>query len=264
MAEGNGTRVTGFLLKRPSDRPEMRFAAFETDYSATLLANGASSPLLLALCADRRLHTPMYFLLTNLSLPDVSRPTAALYFLVAPAGMDVFLLAVTASDHHWDVLRPLCYAVLMGGRVCVALAAGAWPSRFLKSSLHASFTFTLIICRLNLVDQYYCDVPPVTNLSRSGSSYVLVATAILKSRWAEGNRRAWSTCTSCLLAVGLFYGPAIFTYIRQSSSHSPGSDGLVGMLYSILNTLIDNLRNEEVLRELLRETLGPLGSLRHP
>ncbi|XP_038598283.1 olfactory receptor 1020-like [Tachyglossus aculeatus] len=198
MAERNGTGVTGFLLTGLLDRPEVLFAAFHAVYSATLLANGA---LLLTLCADRHLHMPIYFFLANLSLLDVSRPMAALYFLVSPAGMDVLLLAVTASERFG---RP--------------------------TFLHAFFTFTLTFSRSNLVDQYYCDIPPVTGLSRSGEPL------------AEEKCRAWSTCTSRLLVVGLFYGPVIFTYVRQSSGHSPGSDGLVGMLYGVLNPLLDGLR----------------------
>ncbi|XP_038598276.1 olfactory receptor 5AP2-like [Tachyglossus aculeatus] len=220
MAERNGPAVTSFLLTGLSDRPEVRFAAFHAVYLAMLLANGA---LLLALRADRHLHTPMYFFLANLSLLDVSRPTAALYFLVSPAGMVVLLLAVTASERWLAILCPLCYAVLMDGSVCVALAAG--PA--LAVGGIGAFSITLV-------------------------SYVLVAAAILKSRWAEGKRRAWSTCTFCLLAVGLFYGPIIFTYILPSSGPSPRSDGLVSMLYGVLNALLDSLRNEEAKGDLRR------------
>ncbi|XP_038603285.1 olfactory receptor 5B21-like [Tachyglossus aculeatus] len=263
MAEGNGTGGIGFLLKGLWDWPEVRFAAFDAIYSATLLANGG---LLLTLRGDHRLHTPMYVLLATLSFwtPSAPWPRCPRYCGASPPetgdlvgrGKDVFLLAVTASEHRLAVLRPLHYAVLMDGGVCVALVAGDWPARFLNYPLHASFTFTMTFCLSNLVDQYYSDVPPVTGLSRSGPFYVLVAGVTLRSRSAEGKRRTSSTCTSCLLAVGRFYGPAIFTYIRPSCGHSPGSDGLVGMLYGVLNPLIDSLRNEKVkgaLRPLLRQ-----------
>ncbi|XP_038597671.1 olfactory receptor 1020-like [Tachyglossus aculeatus] len=225
------------------DRPEVRFAAFDAIYSATTLVNGV---LLLAFYTDRRLHSPMCFFLANLSLLDVSHPTAAVPKLLRGLtsrdrrsrwpGKDVFLLAVSASEHRLAVLRPLHYDVLIDGRVCVALLAGAWPARFLKSPLQVSFTFTMSLCRSNLVDQYYYDIPLVTGLSRSGGSYLLLIATILKSPLAEGKLWAWSTCTSCLLAVGLFYGPVIFTYIRPSSGHSPRSDGLMDMLYGVLDS----------------------------
>ncbi|XP_038597811.1 olfactory receptor 1044-like [Tachyglossus aculeatus] len=194
MAEGNGNGVTGFFPKGPSDWPEVRFEAFDTVYSATFLGSGA---FLLTLRADHRLHTPMYFFLVNISLLDVSRLTATIYFLVSPERMDVFLLEVTASKHRLAILLPLRYSVLMDGDVCASLAAGAWSACFLISPLHVPFAFTLTVCGSN------------------------------QSRSAEGKRRAWFTCTSCLLAVGHFYGPAIFSYIRPSSGHSYGSDGLM-------------------------------------
>ncbi|XP_038599372.1 olfactory receptor 1444-like [Tachyglossus aculeatus] len=233
MAEGNGTGVTGFLLMGLSDPPEVRFAAFDAIYSATFLANAP----------------------TTIS----TRP-------LAPVGMDLFLLAVMASEHRLAVLRPICYTVLMDGSVCVALAAGAWPAHFLNSPLHASFNFPMTFCLSNRA----CPALAVGGISIfyiTLGSYVLVVASILKSRSAEEKRRAWSTCTSRLLAVGLFYGPVIFTYIRPSSGHSPRSDRFVGMLYGVLNPGIDSLRDEEVkgaLQKLLRLMLGPLGSLWHP
>ncbi|XP_038597496.1 olfactory receptor 5B21-like [Tachyglossus aculeatus] len=199
MAEGNRTGVIGFLLKRLSDRPEVRFAAFDVIYSATPLANGV---LLLAFYTDRHFHSPIYFFFVNLSLLDVSHPTAAVPKILRGLatgdrrsrwpGKNVFLLDVSASEHLLAVLRPLHYDVHIDGRVYVVLVAGAWPTRFLKSPLHVSFTFTMFLCRSNLVDQYYCDVPLVTGLSRFGGSYVLVIATILKSPLAEVGALDWA------------------------------------------------------------------------
>ncbi|XP_038614736.1 olfactory receptor 5B21-like [Tachyglossus aculeatus] len=203
MGERNRTSVTGFLLMGLLDRPEVRFAAFDAIYSATLLANGA---LLFALRSNHRLHVPMSFLITKLSLLDVSLPMAfvpKLYFLVAPAGMDVLLLAATASDRHMAVLHPLRFVVLMDERVCVTLAAGAWPARFLNSPLHVSFTFTLTFTPLQPHGPVLLSRPClVLSVGEIGAfsfilgSYILVAAVILKSRWAEGKRQVWSTCSS--------------------------------------------------------------------
>ncbi|XP_038598307.1 olfactory receptor 1020-like [Tachyglossus aculeatus] len=233
MAEGNRTGVTGLLLMGLSDPPEVRFGAFDAVYSATFLANDTVVP------SHRR---------PTISL---SGCTLQLYFLVAPVGMDVFLLAVTASEHRLAILRPICYAVLTDGRVCVALAAGAWPARFLNSPLHESFNFPMTFCPSNRACPALA-VGGISIFSITLGSYILVAAATLKNRSAEEKRRAWSTCNSRQLAVGLLYGPVIFTYIRPSSGHSPGSDGFVGMLYGVLNPVIYSLRNEEVK--------GPSGS----
>ncbi|XP_038598369.1 olfactory receptor 1020-like [Tachyglossus aculeatus] len=290
MADGNASRVTGFLLMGLLDWPEVRFVAFDIIYSATLLPNDA---LLLSLRADHRLHTSMYFFLANLSLLDITRPTAAvpeILWDLATRGRRSRWPGAPFSSISWCSQRgwmssswrsrPLTDAWPSSALSATLFSwtgrcASRWPSCFPNSALHASFTFKLIFGCSDRVDQYYCDVPLVTVLSRSGDGrdrsllhhFRLKRPRLgchLEEPLVEGKSRAWSTFTSCLLALGLFYSPAIFTYIRPSSGHSSRSDGLVGMLYGVLNPLIDSLRNEEVLRELLRETLGPLGSLRHP
>ncbi|XP_005382428.2 PREDICTED: olfactory receptor 5V1-like [Chinchilla lanigera] len=135
------------------------------------------------------------------------------------------------------------------------------------------------------VNQYYCDIPPVVALSCSSTyvsemlvlviggicgfisflttliSYVYIISTILKIQSAEGKRKAFSTCASHLLVVCLFYGTAIFTYIRPSSSrHSPARDRLISMLYGVitpmLNPIIYSLRNTEVKRALARVVCG--------
>ncbi|XP_042300696.1 olfactory receptor 5V1-like, partial [Sceloporus undulatus] len=286
-----------------SDLPAVRFslfAAFLLIYLVTLLGNGT---ILLAIGTDSHLHKPMYFFLSNLSLLDIFCPTATvpkmlenllsesssisfagcvlqLYFLVALAGTEVFLLAVMAYDRYVAVCNPLRYTVIMNKRVCLQMAAGTWITGFLNSLLHTVMTFTLSYCKSNRVNQYYCDIPPVLALSCSSTymaemvvlifggifgvgaflvtlvSYVHIISTIFRIHSVEGKRKAFSTCTSHLIVVCLFYGTTIFTYIRPSSSHHPDQDRLVSMLYGVitpmLNPLIYSLRNKEVKEALQR------------
>ncbi|XP_042329734.1 olfactory receptor 5V1-like [Sceloporus undulatus] len=299
----NGTTVTEFILTGLSDLPAVRFslfAAFLLIYLVTLLGNGT---ILLAIGTDSHLHKPMYFFLSNLSLLDIFCPTATvpkmlenllsesssisfagcvlqLYFLVALAGTEVFLLAVMAYDRYVAVCNPLRYTVIMNKRVCLQMAAGTWITGFLNSLLHTVMTFTLSYCKSNRVNQYYCDIPPVLALSCSSTymaemvvlifggifgvgaflvtlvSYVHIISTIFRIHSVEGKRKAFSTCTSHLIVVCLFYGTTIFTYIRPSSSHHPDQDRLVSMLYGVitpmLNPLIYSLRNKEVKEALQR------------
>ncbi|XP_012870935.1 PREDICTED: olfactory receptor 5V1-like [Dipodomys ordii] len=302
----NLTTVTQFILIGLSDLPEVRyplFVAFLVIYQITLVGNGA---ILLAITIEPKLHTPMYFLLANLSLLDIFCPSATvpkmlrnlltedhsisfvgcalqLYFLVALAGTEVFLLAVMAYDRYVAICFPLRYTLIMTQVRCVQLLTGTWTAGFLNSLLHTMTTFSLSFCKSNRVDQYYCDIPPVVALSCSSTymaemlvlvvggilgisaflvtliSYTYIISTILKIRSAEGKRKAFSTCASHLTVVCLFYGTTIFTYIRPSSSkHSPARDRLVSMLYGVitpmLNPIIYSLRNTEVkgaLRRLL-------------
>ncbi|KFO29538.1 Olfactory receptor 5B12 [Fukomys damarensis] len=69
-------------------------------------------------------------------------------------------------------------------------------------------------------------------------------------RSSEGRQKAFSTCTSHLTAVSIFYGSGIFMYLQPSSSHSMGSDKMASVFYSMvipmLNPLVYSLRNKEV------------------
>nr|XP_034992677.1 olfactory receptor 5V1-like [Zootoca vivipara] len=299
----NITVVTEFILMGLSDLPAVcfsLFAAFLLIYLVTLVGNGT---ILLAIGADSHLHNPMYFFLTNLSLLDIFCPTATvpkmlenllsenntisfvgcvlqLYFLVALAGTEVFLLAAMAYDRYVAICNPLRYTVIMSKKLCLQMAAGTWLTGFLNSLLHTVMTFTLPYCKLNRVNQYYCDIPPVLALSCASTyaaemvvlivggifgvgaflvtlvSYIHIISTILRIHSSEGKRKAFSTCASHLTVVCLFYGTTIFTYIRPSSSHHPDQDRLVSMLYGVitpmLNPLIYSLRNKEVKGALRR------------
>ncbi|XP_012924943.1 olfactory receptor 5V1-like, partial [Heterocephalus glaber] len=271
----NVTSVTQFILIGLSDLPKVRyplFVAFAIIYQVTLVGNGA---ILLAIGTEKKLHTPMYFFLGNLSLLDIFCPSTTvpkmlynlltedhsisfvgcalqLYFLVALAGTEVFLLAVMAYDRYVAICFPLHYSVIITKARCAQLVSGTWAAGFLNSTIHTMSTFSLSFCKSNLVNQYYCDIPPVVALSCSSTyvaemlvlvvagisgfisflttliSYVYIISTILKIQSAEGKHKAFSTCASHLVVVCLFYGTAIFTYIRPSSSrHSPARDRLI-------------------------------------
>ncbi|XP_004459377.1 olfactory receptor 5V1-like [Dasypus novemcinctus] len=306
MDLNNLTTVDEFILIGLSDLPEVRyplFAVFALIYQITLVGNGG---ILLAVGTEKKLRTPMYYFLANLSLLDIFCPSATvpkmlenlltekqsisfigcalqLYFLVAMAGTEVFLLAVMAYDRYVAICFPLRYTLIMSKGRCAQLTAGTWAAGLLNSLLHTVFTFRLSFCKFNRINQYYCDIPPVVAISCSSTyvaemvilvagcvlgvpaflitfiSYIYIISTILKIQSAEGKRKAFSTCTSHLLVVFLFYGTTIFTYIRPpSSQHSPERDRLISMLYGVitpmLNPMIYSLRNAEV-KGALRKVL---------
>ncbi|XP_025033356.1 olfactory receptor 5V1-like, partial [Python bivittatus] len=197
-----------------------------------------------------------------------------LYFLVAfLGGPEVSLLAVMAFARYVAICSPLRYTVIMNKKLCLQMTAGTWITGFLNSLLHTTLTFTLPYCSSNRINQYYCDIPPVLALSCASTyvaemvvlivggifgvgaflitliSYTHIIATILRIRSAEGKRKAFSTCTSHLIVVCLFYGTTIFTYIRPSSSYHPDQDRLVSMLYGMitpmLNPLIFSLRKKK-------------------
>uniref|UniRef100_A0A8C6FET0 Olfactory receptor n=1 Tax=Moschus moschiferus TaxID=68415 RepID=A0A8C6FET0_MOSMO len=190
----NQTTVTQFILIGLSDLPEVRyplFVVFTIIYQVTLVGNGV---ILLAIGTEKKLHTPMYYFLANLSLLDIFCPSVTvpkmlenlltekhsisyigcalqLYFLVALVGTEVFLLSVMAYDRYVAICFPLQYTLVITKVRCVQLTAGTWVAGFLNSLLHTVSTFRLSFCKSNQVNQYYCDIPPVVALSCS-STYV--------------------------------------------------------------------------------------------
>ncbi|EHB09246.1 Olfactory receptor 5V1 [Heterocephalus glaber] len=278
----NATTLTQFILIRLSDLPKVHyslFVAFASIFQVTLVGNGA---ILLAIKTEAKLHTPMYFFLANLSLLDIFCPSTTvpkmlpnlltedhsisfvgcalqLYFLVALAGTEVFLLAVMAYDQYVAICFALCYSVIITKAHCAQLVSETWAAGFLDSTIHTMSTFSLYFCKSNLVNQYYCDIPPVVALSCSSTyvtemlvlvvggisgficflitliSYVYIISTILKIQSEEGKCKTFSTCASHLLVVCLFYGTVIFTYIQPSSiRHSPARDRLISMLFGVI------------------------------
>ncbi|XP_030042418.1 olfactory receptor 5V1-like [Microcaecilia unicolor] len=197
-----------------------------------------------------------------------------LYFFVSCMGTECVLLAVMAYDRYVAICNPLRYTIIMNKMVCANLAASSWITGMLNSAIHTYFTFTLPFCGSNELSYFFCDIPPLLSLACADTSineavlltigvligwplflciivsYIYIISAILKIRSSEGRHKAFSTCGSHLTMVILYYGSAIFSYMRPISSYSFDKDRLVSMLYSfvmpMLNPIIYTLKNKEV------------------
>ncbi|XP_048217364.1 olfactory receptor 5B12-like [Perognathus longimembris pacificus] len=294
---GNTSEVTEFILVGLTDTLELQvplFIIFTLIYFITLVGNLGMITLILL---DVRLHTPMYFFLSNLSLVDCVYASAVtpqvmggfltrekvisynacatqMFFFVAFAIIESFLLASMAFDRHAAVCKPLHYSSTMTHSVCVLLVALSYTSGFLQSSIHVALTFRLSFCRSNVIHHFFCDIPPLLALSCSDihtnevvlfvlaafniifslvvilNSYLLIFVAIRRMRSAEGKKKAFSTCASHLTTVSIFFGTIIFMYLQPGSSHSMDTDKIASVFYSMvipmLNPLVYSLRNKEV------------------
>ncbi|XP_015362094.1 olfactory receptor 5B2-like [Marmota marmota marmota] len=293
----NSTKVNEFRLLGLTDTPELQvplFIMFTLIYLITLTGNLGMITLILL---DSRLHTPMYFFLSHLSLVDCvyssavtpkvmaglltgdkvisySGCAAQMFFFVAFASVDCLLLAVMAYDRHAAVYTPLHYTTTMTTSVCVHMAVACYLLGFVESASYTGFTFSLSFCRSNVVHHFFCDILPILALSCSDTyinetvlyiltafnvffalvviltSYLFIFIAILRMRSAEGQKKAFSTCASHLMAVTIFYGTIIFMYLQPSSSHSMDNDQMASVFYTImvpmLNPIVYSLRNKEV------------------
>ena len=199
---------------------------------------------------------------------------AQLYFLTWAASSELLLLSVVAYDRCAAICHPLHYSTAMSKAFCGTLAAGVWALCAFNTAIHAGLMLRLDFCGPNVVAHFFCEVPPLLLLSCSSTyvnsimivladafygilnflmtivSYGFIISSILKMRTAEGKKKAFSTCSSHLVVVCMYYAAVFCAYISPVSSYSAEKSKLAGVLYTMLsptlNPLIYTLRNKEV------------------
>ncbi|KAM7150047.1 olfactory receptor 10A7-like [Macrochelys suwanniensis] len=209
-----------------------------------------------------------------------------MYFLLFFGASECFLLAAMAYDRYMAICNPLRYRLIMNRRVCLSLTVLSWFSGNVVSLVQTAWVFTLPFCGSNQINYFFCDIPPLIKLSCTDTSqyemqlftatilviftpfslilvsYIFIISAILKMASAEGRHKAFSTCSSHLIVVTLYYGSGSLIYLRPKFIDSPDSSKVLALIYTTitptLNPIIYSLRNKEVkgvVRRMLRDML---------
>nr|XP_005310326.1 olfactory receptor 6N1-like [Chrysemys picta bellii] len=300
---GNQTAITEFIILGFGDLPDLQillFLMFQVIYMAIMAGN---TLIVVLIVADQHLHTPMYFLLGNLScletcytstnLPrmlaslltgdktiSVSGCITQLYFSGFLACTECYLLAAMSYDRYLAICKPLHYSTLMNTRFCFQLAAGSWLNGCLVTTIFVLFLSQLIFCGPNEIDHFYCDPIPLMELSCSDThqvilldfiivsaftlppflltltSYVCIIITILRIPSITGRQKAFSTCSSHLIVVTIFYGSIMIVYLLPKYDTLRDLNKVVSLCYTVLtplvNPLIYSLRNREVKEALCK------------
>ncbi|XP_075398976.1 olfactory receptor 2A12-like [Tenrec ecaudatus] len=195
------------------------------------------------------------------------------YISLLMGAAECIILAIMALDRYVAICYPLRYLLIMSWPVCVQLAVGAWTISFFASVVPLYFT-TAPLCGPYVIDHIFCEVPVLLHMvcedtslqetlmaiGASGTlllpfllivlSYLQILLAVMRMHSSEGRRKAFSTCSSHLTVVTIYYGTGMFMYMRPKSVYSAESDKLISLFYSVinpvLNPLIYSLRNKEV------------------
>ncbi|XP_053218541.1 olfactory receptor 10C1-like [Podarcis raffonei] len=193
-------------------------------------------------------------------------------FLITGAA-ECFLLAAMAYDRYVAICRPLHYTLIMSSRLCFGLVAASWLAAIPVQLGQTFLVFTSYFCDSKEINHFFCDFPAVVKLVCGDTSinekmalvevallglipfalifmsYMCIASTIFKMSSVEGRQKAFSTCSSHLMVVMLFYGSGITVYLKPKS-HFHDTDKSLSLLYTVLppllNPLIYSLRNKEV------------------
>ncbi|XP_069584952.1 olfactory receptor 5V1-like [Ranitomeya imitator] len=302
----NQTFVRTFILLGLSNIFGLKilfFVLFSIMYMLTL---GGNLLLIIVVKLNPKLQISMYFLLSNLSMVDICFSStvvpkillntiskdrsiyfagcaAQMYFHLALGGTECFLLAIMAYDRYIAICNPLRYSSIMDRRLCVSLVTGCWILSFINSFILTFLTFQLPYCKSNLINHFFCEMPPLFRLSCgdifynelaeyiSGAivalgsfflillSYLCITITVLKIRSNKARQKVFSTCASHIFVVSLYYGTIMFMHLHPRSASSSEQDRVVTILYTVvtpmLNPIIYSIRNKDI-KEAIRKTIS--------
>ncbi|NXK44227.1 O1019 protein, partial [Chauna torquata] len=310
MAGGNHSGVMEFVLLGFTSLQELLFMIFLLIYITTLVGNLG---MIILIRTDSQLHTPMYFFLSHLAFLDICYSSSVtpklllgllasrnvisfngcitqFFFYAVFVTTEAFFLAIMAYDRYVAIRQPLHYLVVMSHRVRVHLVVGSYAAGSLNALVHTGGLLRLSFCGPNVVNHFYCEIPPLLLLSCSETrlnevvmascagfiitttalailiSYAFILLTIWSTQSVEGRHKAFSTCTSHLTTVTLFYSSVAFLYLHPLSSHAEDERKTASVFYTVvipmLNPFIYSLRNTEV-RSALRRAVRKLLSCVH-
>ncbi|KAG3288879.1 hypothetical protein H1C71_025175, partial [Ictidomys tridecemlineatus] len=273
--------------------PMVLFLIISVMYILTLLGNTA---IILVSYLNLKLHTPMYFFLSNLSFLDLCFTTSIvpqmlwnlkgpektisytgcviqLYIALGLGSTECVLLTVMAYGCFIAICQPLHYGVIIHPKLLQQLAAVAWTSGFMESTVPTSLVFQLPLCSHHRVDDFMCEEPALIKIACVDTnflenelfiatvlyvvialglilvSYGCIVRSMLRIKSTEGRKKAFGTCGSHLIVVVLFFGTIISVYIQPKRKYTQNHRKFLTLFYTVvtpsLNPLVYTLRNKE-------------------
>uniref|UniRef100_A0A8C4L3I0 Olfactory receptor n=1 Tax=Equus asinus asinus TaxID=83772 RepID=A0A8C4L3I0_EQUAS len=194
-----------------------------------------------------------------------------------------YILSAMAYDRYVAICKPLVYTVTMSPQVCLLLLLGVYGMGVFGAVAHMGNIMIMTFCADNLVNHYMCDIIPLLELSCNSSyinllvvfivvtigigvpivtifiSYGFILFTILHISSTEGQSKAFSTCSSHIIVVSLFFGSGAFMYLKPPSI-LPLDQGKVSSIFytsvvPMFNPVLYSLRNKDV-KIALKKTLS--------
>ncbi|XP_075715868.1 olfactory receptor 11L1-like [Rhinoderma darwinii] len=299
MSQQNNSMITKIHLlgfHSPQNINYLFFTILLLIYCMTLCGN-LFMVSLVAYHSD--LHRPMYFFLTQLSIADLLLTTdivpIVLHILLHKVGTisfvgciiqfyifafsecsECFLLTMMSYDRYVAICDPLRYTTVMNRNLCLKLVIVSWLLSFSFLTFETASTSSLEFCGPNTIDHFFCDLPPILELSCSDisgvqleivliaqpvllcpfiiviMSYSYIIFVIVKIPSATGRHKAFSTCSSHLIVVSIFYGTLFRVNVLPTKGQSSNITKLLSLMYTVgtplMNPVIYSLRNAEIAK----------------
>ncbi|XP_075433943.1 olfactory receptor 11A1-like [Ascaphus truei] len=297
----NRTVVTEFLLLGFENLQDLKILLFLVFLTIYILSLAGNLLIIVLVSASHCLHSPMYFFLRNLSMCEILFTTttvpnmlhviwagksfisvsgciAQLYFYGSSGIAECFLLTVMSYDRYLAICHPLHYASTMDFSLFLRLVAYSWLGGFLLTLIVVSLIITLQFCDRYVIDNFFCDLAPILQLSCSDTSpveivvfvvcipcfffplviivvsYIYIFITVLRIPSTAGRQKTFSNCSSHLAVVCTFYGTLIALYVKPPGEHSFKANKFLSLLYSVVtplfNPIIYSLRNKVIQKAL--------------
>ncbi|KAM6222489.1 olfactory receptor 2T2 [Rhynchocyon petersi] len=177
-----------FILLGLITHPMFPGLIFAVVFSIFVVAVTANVVMILLIHVDSRLHTPMYFLLSQLSIMDtvyicITVPkmlqdllskektisfigcAVQIFLYLTLIGGEFFLLGLMAYDRYVAVCNPLRYPLLMNRRICLFMVVGSWVGGSLDGFMLTPVTMSFPYCGSREINHFFCEIPAVLKLS---------------------------------------------------------------------------------------------------
>ncbi|XP_018420924.1 PREDICTED: olfactory receptor 50-like [Nanorana parkeri] len=190
---------------------------------------------------------------------------AQVFFFLYFACSELLLLSAMSYDRYVAICQPLHYMQIMSWSLCSHLACFIWVFSFIYALVHTLCLLRLSFCGPISIHNFFCDLPHLFQISCSDPTinivlvfalggivtlgaflctflpYVRIFNTILRIRSKTGKLKAFSTCTSHLTVVFIFYGSLIFIYFVPTSSNMFSMNKLFSVIYALINPLLNPL-----------------------
>ncbi|XP_073510980.1 olfactory receptor 1496-like [Phyllobates terribilis] len=219
-----------------------------------------------------------YILLNNGGFITVNGCIIQFYFFCASEGFECFLLTVMSYDRYVAICNPLRYTSVMTSDRCVILAIICWLLAFSITLMYCIAISVLTFCGTNIIDHFFCDLVPLLENACSSTytvefevfimcfpglfipltiiiiSYINIIVTILRLQSIISRQKAFSTCSSHLIVVSIFYFTLLSVYLFPKGEETLNFSKLLSLLYTVvtplINPIIYSLRNKDIKKSL--------------